>query len=311
MHWSMVSFWEWLVILHMLCLHIHSRETCVFAGMFAGHTNKLWFTDALKPSLGLLTASPSILTGATGTERDTTAAELSGIATGTRTAETHTNICTGSSILTWVGFTVVSVYFTEVASKTRRAETGSVGCKTIVINACSSILAGRTGIDNKHRDKIEVQRKKLLGNISYNKKSWFSLEEPIPNANPLKSVKLNKEWVCPKALSIKSIISSADPSGRISTPIYKFNPRSCEKILNYFKHLFKLSFSLFLYAWSYLAEQLLKTEQRHEQHGCLLSTWLFLNSLYIVLVKQNNAIAARCKADCFYSACLCSMAQKI
>lgn len=165
MHWSMVSFWEWLVILHMLCLHIHSRETCVFAGMFAGHTNKLWFTDALEPSLGLLTASPSILTWATGTERDTAAAELSCIAMGTRTAETHTNICTCSSILTRAGFTVVSIYFTKVASKTRRAETGSMGCKTIVINACSSILAGRTGIDNKHRDKIEVQRKKLLGNI--------------------------------------------------------------------------------------------------------------------------------------------------
>lgn len=162
MHWSVVSFWGWLVILHMLCLHIHSRETYVFAGMFAGHANKFWFTDALEPSLGMLTASPSILTRATCTDCDTTAAELSCIAMGTRTAETHTNICTCSSILTRVGFTVVSIYFTEVASKTRRAQTGGMGCKTIVINACSSILAGRTRIDNKHTDKIEVQRKKTI-----------------------------------------------------------------------------------------------------------------------------------------------------
>lgn len=193
MHWSVVSFWGWLVILHLLCLHVHSRETCVFAGMFAGHASEFWFTDALEPSLGMLTASPSILTWATCTERDVAAAELSCIAMGTRAAETHTNICACPSILTWVGFTVISVDFTEVASKTRRAQAGSMGCKTIVINACSSILAGRTRTDNKNRDKIEVQWKELLGNTLYNKKSWFSLEEPIPNANPLKSVKLNQE----------------------------------------------------------------------------------------------------------------------
>ena len=139
----------------MLCLHIHSRKTCVFAGMFAGHTNEFWFTDAFKSSLGMFTACPSILTGATCTEYDMAAAELSRIAMGTKTAETHTNICTCSSIFTRVGFTIISIYFAEVASKTRRAQTGSMGCKTIVINARSSILAGRARIDNKHIDRIE------------------------------------------------------------------------------------------------------------------------------------------------------------
>lgn len=61
MHGSMMSFWGWLVILHMLCLHINFRMTCVFAGMFAGHTSKFWFTDAFESSLRVFTACPSIL----------------------------------------------------------------------------------------------------------------------------------------------------------------------------------------------------------------------------------------------------------
>lgn len=290
MHWSVVSFWGWLVILHMLCLHIHSRETWVFAGMFAGDANKFWFTDALEASLGMFTASPSILTWATCTECDTAAAELSCIAVGTRTAETHTNICTCSSILTWVGFTVVSIDFTEVASKTRRAQTGSMGCKAIVINACSSILAGRTRTDNRHRDKIEVQWKKLLGNTLYNKKSQFSLEEPIPNANPPKSVKLNQEWVCSTALSIQIIVSSADPSSRISTPVYKFNPKSCEGILNYFKHLFKLSFALFLYAWSYLAVQLFTQDRTKTWAAWLLPFYQSIPKIIYILYWQSKTL---------------------
>lgn len=152
MHWSVMSFRGWLVILHMLCLHIHSRKTCVFAGKFAGHTHKFWFTDAFESSLGMFTARPSIFTWATCTEYDTAAAELSRIAMGTKTAETPTNICTCSSIFTRVGFTVISIYFAEVASKTRRAQTGSMGCKTIVINACSSVLAGGARIENKRTE---------------------------------------------------------------------------------------------------------------------------------------------------------------
>lgn len=232
MHWSVMSFWGWLVILHVLCLCICSRKTCVFAGMFAGHTNEFWFTDAFESSLGTFTACPSILTRATCTEHDTAIAELSCIAMGTQTAETHTSICTCSFIFTWIGFTVISIYFTEVASKTRRAQTRSMGRKTIVINARSSILAGRTRIDNNHTGKTElkVQWKKLLWNTLCNKRGCFSLEEPIPNANPLKSMKLNQEWVCSTDLSIQIIISSADPSGRISTPVYKFNMKNCEGI---------------------------------------------------------------------------------
>lgn len=156
--------------------------------MFAGCTNKFWLTDTFKSSLWVFAACPSILTWATCTEYDTAAAELSRIAMGTKTAETHTNICTRCSIFTWVGFTVISIYFTEVASKTRRAQTGSMGCKTIVIDACSSILAGWARIENKHthtQNWITVQGKKLLGNTLYNKRKWFSSEEPKPNANLL------------------------------------------------------------------------------------------------------------------------------
>lgn len=149
MHRSVKSFWGWLVILRMLCLHIHSSKACVLAGMFTSCTNKLWFADASESSLGMFTTCPSILTWVTCTEHDMAAAEFSCIAMGTKTVETYTNICTCSSIFTWVGFTVISLYFTEVTSKTRRAQTGSMWCKTIVINARSSILAGRARINNK------------------------------------------------------------------------------------------------------------------------------------------------------------------
>lgn len=149
MHRSVKSFWGWLVILRMLCLHIHSSKACVLAGMFTSCTNKLWFADASESSLGMFTTCPSILTWVTCTEHDMAAAEFSCIAMGTKTVETYTNICTCSSIFTWVGFTVISLYFTEVTSKTRRAQTGSMWCKTIVINARSSILAGRPRINNK------------------------------------------------------------------------------------------------------------------------------------------------------------------
>lgn len=152
-----MNFWGWLVILPIPCLHIHSREACVFAGMSAGCTNKFWLTDAFESSLGVFTACPSILTRATCTECDTATAEFPCVVIGTRTAETHTDICTRAPIFTWVGFTVISIYFTEVASKTRRAQAGSMWCKTIVIDACSSILAGRARIDNKHIDRIELK----------------------------------------------------------------------------------------------------------------------------------------------------------
>lgn len=138
--------------------------------------------------------------------------------------------------------------------------------------------------------KSKGKKKKLLGNTLYNKKSWFFLEEPIRNANPLKSVKLNKEWVCSTALSIQIIISSADPSGRISTPVHKFNPKSCEGILNYCKHSFKLSFSLFLYVWSYLAEQLLTQDRTKTWAAWLLPFYLIIPKIIYILYRQSKTV---------------------
>lgn len=73
-------------------------------------------------------------------------------------------------------------------------------------------------------------------------------------------MKSNQEWAYSTALSIQIIVSSADPLGKINTPVLKFKLKICEGILNYFKHLFKLIFPVLSYAYKYLVEQLFRQD---------------------------------------------------